>query len=239
MICTRCRIGIIAYYIRSLLALGTGTTYCQKVFCLKRGIEMGKYIDLKGKKFGRLTAEKRNGSDKYNNCLWQCKCDCGNTIIVRGNSLRCGNTTSCGCHRLEQLKKKVVKHGKAETRIYHEWNKIKQRCFNKNDKAFKNYGGRGITVTEEWQKDFNAFYSWAMANGYADNLTIDRINVNGNYEPNNCRWVTFVEQQNNRRNNHFVEHNGETHTIAEWARILHKPYTTLHKRIAKGKPLTD
>lgn len=124
-------------------------------------------------------------------------------------------------------------HGMKKTRIYKSWERIKRRC--NNPKTYKNYGGRGIKVCDEWSKDFMAFYEWAMANGYRDDLTIDRIDVNGNYEPNNCRWVTMKEQENNRRNNHHITYNGETHTIAEWGDILNIPYKVLLQRITTYK----
>lgn len=111
----------------------------------------------------------------------------------------------------------IITHGGVGTRLYEIWCGMKKRCQNPNDKRFKNYGGRGIMICEEWKNDFQAFYDWAMANGYEDHLTIDRIDVNGNYEPSNCRWVNARVQQRNTTRNRFVTAFGKTKTIAEWS----------------------
>ena len=126
-----------------------------------------------------------------------------------------------------------IKHGMCNTRLYCIWKGIKQRCFDTKFKEYKYYGGRGIKVCNEWRTDFMAFYNWAMANGYKDALTIDRINVNGNYEPSNCRWICQKEQQNNRRNNRLITYNGETHTISEWAEIKNINANTLWQRLCR------
>lgn len=127
----------------------------------------------------------------------------------------------------------IMKHGMIGTRIYNIWHDMKRRCYCKSRKSYARYGGRGITVCPEWQ-EFMPFYDWAMANGYSDNLTIDRIDVNGNYEPSNCRWVTSKEQANNKRNNHMITHNGKTQTITQWADELEINESTLHSRISRG-----
>lgn len=162
--------------------------------------------------------------------MWQCRCDCGNIVTVSGESLKYGNTKSCGCKRRNNFRT----HGKSNTRLYEIWTDMKQRCLNPNQKTYKYYGGRGITICEEWLDDFMNFYDWAMENGYQDKLTIDRIDVNGKYEPNNCRWVTMETQLRNTRRNHFIEINGERHTIAEWARIYEINPQTINSRIRKG-----
>ena len=196
-----------------------------------------KLIDLANKKFEKLTVIKREKDITERNgkksVAWLCRCDCGKEIIVRGSSLRKGNTRSCGCicgkHR-------HTKHNKKE-RIYNIWSGMKQRCNNPRNQAFKNYGAIGIKVCKEWQESFMNFYNWAMATGYNEMLSIDRINVNGNYEPKNCRWATWKIQQNNRRNNHYIEHNGEKHTVKEWSEILNVAETTIHRRLARGKDI--
>lgn len=123
------------------------------------------------------------------------------------------------------------KHGKSHTRLYKTYSNIKMRCYNADNSRYRFYGARGIMMCDEWLNDFQAFYDWAMANGYQENLTIDRIDVDGNYEPTNCRWVTRQSQQNNRRDNHLIEFNGQVHTMAEWARIAGINYHTLAQRV--------
>lgn len=125
-------------------------------------------------------------------------------------------------------------HGKRKTRLYRIWTNVKTRCYNENDPHFKRYGGRGITVCEEWRNSFEAFYNWAVSNGYSDELTIDRINNDGNYEPSNCRWVTFKEQNQNKRNVILLTYEGETKSCAEWCRILNLGKDTIRQRYHKG-----
>ena len=160
---------------------------------------MGKFIDLTGQKFGRLTVIERADNTKQGQAKWLCQCDCGRKTVVMGKSLRNGNTKSCGCLQKETIGYKRTIHGQTNTRFYRIWCGMKSRCYNKKNPHFHLYGGRGIKVCNEWLKDFQTFYDWAIANGYADNLTLDRINVNGNYEPSNCRWITRKEQNNNKR----------------------------------------
>lgn len=194
---------------------------------------MGALVDLTGRRFGKLTVLERVGF-KSHNTQWLCVCDCGNTTVAgRGNLLN-GHTKSCGC--LKHCKAVNRTHGKSKTRLYYVWWNMLNRCYNDKVRDFPNYGGRGITVCQEWQDSFQAFNDWAAANGYIDTAkrgeyTLDRIDVNGNYEPSNCRWVTIKEQTNNKRSNHVVVFCGETLTLTQLAETTGIPYKTLHKRI--------
>lgn len=177
------------------------------------------YHNLVGNRYGRLVVlsvvDSEAGTDVPTK--WLCKCDCGNTTEVRGCNLKSGGTLSCGCLRREHSSKRAKRHGQTGTRLYVIWQHIIGRCTRKTDNAFKWYGGRGVTICAEWLNSFEAFRDWAMANGYADKLTIDRIDVNGNYCPENCRWVSIAEQQRNKTNNTFVEYDGKCKTVGDWS----------------------
>lgn len=140
---------------------------------------------------------------------------------------------------LHETQKLYVRHGKRNTRLYRIWSNMKTRCFNSNDKHYKNWGGRGITVCNEWKNNFKTFYDWAMSHGYEDNLTIDRINNDGNYEPSNCRWVKAEEQGKNQRKTHLLTYNGETHSCREWEHILKTGKNTILVRYNKGWSVKD
>ena len=164
--------------------------------------------DLTGQKFGRLSVVADTGKRRHSYVVWLCRCDCGNVTEVISDSLKRGNTKSCGCLHdelaAERIKgvKTVPKHGLSHHRLFGIWSGMKTRCYNPNNKDFKDYGGRGITICAEWLADFQRFYDWAMKNGYQDSLTIDRKDVNGNYEPSNCKWATRAEQSRNQRRTH-------------------------------------
>ena len=199
---------------------------------------MGEYKDLTGQRYGRLTVVGR-GEDHVtpsgkHYIRWKCKCDCGNYTNVYPTALTTGATQSCGCLKAEATSKRAKTHGDTNTRLYGIWCAIKARCFNRNTAAYKDYGGRGITLCPEWENDFTSFKSWAYDSGYNDNLSIDRIDNNGDYTPDNCRWVTGVAQANNRRSNHIITHNGESHNITEWASIIGLNPKTLFSRIYSG-----
>ncbi len=165
-----------------------------------------KAIDLTGQRFGKLFVIEQTDSkitpSGQKQRQYVCKCDCGNTVIVRSLSLRKGEAKSCGCLRVEQAKENLKtikpKHGLRFTRLYGIWKNMIQRCYNPKAVHYDRYGGRGIKICNDWKDDPETFYKWAMSNGYTDELTIDRINNDGNYEPSNCRWITMKEQAQNR-----------------------------------------
>ena len=185
--------------------------------------------DLLGQKFGKLTVigfeeSIRTNTGSLRN-LWKCRCECGNEKITQDNLLITGKVTSCGCGKPERMIKMHTKHGgakrKNEERLYSIWRSMKRRCANRKD---MNYGGRGISVCDEWQ-DYQTFKEWAYNNGYDDKAdkgqcTIDRINNDGNYDPSNCRWVDMVTQANNTRKSRYVDFQGRTMTIAEFSRVM-------------------
>lgn len=172
-----------------------------------------------------------NGDSKR---AWLCKCDCGNELIATTMDLRKGDVRSCGCLKLELDIDRAKTHGDHGTHLHNVWCAMRRRCRDKNYKDFDRYGGRGISVCAEWNHDYSVFKEWALSNGYKQYLTIDRIDVNGNYEPGNCRWVSMKEQANNRTNTKKIECDGETHTIKEWSELIGIPYSTLYMRLKKG-----
>ena len=161
---------------------------------------------------------------------WRCRCDCGNECFVNKCDLVYGNTRSCGCLK----KNNNRKHGGKGTRLYRIWKGAKNRCQNKNNASYKNYGARGISFYESWSNDFSIFAEWAKNNGYSDNLELDRMNNNKGYSPDNCRWVNRTVNANNKRNNHYIEYHGETHTIPEWSLITGIHICTIKARIRYG-----
>lgn len=201
---------------------------------------MVKANDPIGQRFGRLTVLRYDHSNKYNVRYFLCRCDCGNEKVVQRSALMSGATKSCGClnEELKHRRKTNFKHGYChKERLYETWKNMKRRCCDPNNKRYALYGGRGIKVCNEWLNDYMAFRNWAMANGYADNLSIDRIDNDKGYFPENCRWATTKVQENNMSRNHLLAYNGQTHTISEWAEILGMSYDTVNHRIDRKWPM--
>ena len=201
-----------------------------------------KKLNIIGDKYNKLLVLEEV-EKQGNNRMFKCLCDCGNTTIVAMNNMRSGKIVSCGCHKLEQLLLRSTTHNQRHTHLYEVWKTLKQRCYNPKNSNYHNYGSRGIKVCQEWRNNFQAFYDWSYANGYSiDNhnkdeknkLTIDRIDVNGDYEPSNCRWVNRKEQANNMRHTKHITINGETKCIAEWCRVLGIHRWTYSNRIKRG-----
>jgi hypothetical protein len=199
--------------------------------------------DLTDMRFGRLICLQPVGRDPLTRCvMWLCQCDCGSQTTVRSQRLLIGNTRSCGClhrdQRIEQCKSRAT-HGATRSSLHSRWMHIRERCHDPHSKAFKHYGGRGIRVCQEWREDFTSFRDWAMANGYRDDLTIERIDNDGNYEPGNCKWIPLADQGRNKRNNHILSHAGHTTYLSAWARELGINVGTLHSRIVQRGWPTD
>lgn len=187
--------------------------------------------NLMGQRFGKLIVVERAENSPSGKAKWYCKCECGNTKkkAVLSYDLIAGKVKSCGCLYIESNKGRNSKHNMTHKRLYNVWLSMRQRCGDGG-----RYSAKKITVCEEWKRDFQAFYDWSMANGYRDDLTLDRIHNNVGYCPENCRWATMKEQQNNRTNNRIVLYNGNEFTVAELAAFLDIPYATLLWRINNG-----
>lgn len=201
--------------------------------------------DLTGQRFGRIVVLSR--AESKDRPRWNCVCDCGKEIVLPTEQLL-GGTKSCGCYRREWASTIEVKHGgcrrENRERLYSVWNMMKQRCNDPNNCHYKDYGGRGIFVCEEWSKSYEAFRDWAMANGYDPlakhgKCTIDRIDNDKGYEPDNCRWVSTEEQARNKRTNRLISFNGETKTISEWGEETGIYYLTIHNRLKSGWSVED
>lgn len=199
---------------------------------------MSQFKNIVGERFGRLTVVQHIGDYVFpcgvKTQVWKCKCDCGNEKIVKSRELKTGDTKSCGCLKKEINKVINKKHGKTNSRLYNTWSNMKSRCYNTKKKEYSHYGGKGITVCDEWRDDFQAFYDWSMSHGYKDNLTIDRIDNSKGYNPKNCRWVTMKEQLNNYSKNHLVNYKGNQYTIHQLSQKINIPERTLRYRIVNN-----
>lgn len=200
---------------------------------------MTKRIEMIGKKFGKLTvvalSEKRGNRGQL---LYECLCDCGNKIIVMGESLRRGKTLSCTCEQKRRASEVNKTHGGSKERLYRVWQGIKDRCFNPSNTSFVHYGGRGITVCSEWM-NYENFREFMLNQGYNEDSkwgeqTIERMDVNGNYEPSNCTIIPKNEQVYNRTSNHKLTYKGETKCLSEWAKKFNMCDSTLYNRLKRG-----
>lgn len=189
-----------------------------------------------GDKFGQLTVLKeekpifnKSGRKIYR---YLCKCDCGKEKIISHRSLL-GGTTTCGCASIQNIVKLNTKHGLRGDRLYEIYRHMIYRCYYPNSPDYKHYGGRNIHISNLWlgTNGFENFKNWSLENGYQPDLTIDRINVHGDYEPTNCRWTTNIVQQRNKTNNFYISYKGETKTCAEWAEIYNINMHSLYYRI--------
>ena len=191
------------------------------------------FKDLTGQIFGRLTVIDFAYTSKGRKAYWNCLCECGKRTVVSGDKLRSGRTKSCGCLQ-DELRKKGLNHrthGMTNTKLYVIWCNMKARCYSENCDMYYNYGGRGIRVCDEWRNSFKNFAEWAFSSGYTNGLSIERKNVDGNYEPNNCLWIPLREQAFNQRRSHRLTAFGKTQTIGEWANETGLKYDTIERRI--------
>lgn len=190
--------------------------------------------DIIGERFGRLLVIEVDASVK-NKTFYMCLCDCGNVKSVYRDHLKTGATSSCGCFRSEKFSSMLTKHGMSNTKIYKIWAGMIERCSYKRHKSYKYYGGRGISVCEEWLNSFENFYNWSIENGYREGLTIDRVDNDGNYCPENCKWVTMEDQSKNKSNTVFIEIDGVKKTLSEWSDFLNIKLSTLRDRYYRRK----
>lgn len=186
------------------------------------------FVDLLGQKFGLLSVIALGEKDRFCKTRWVCLCDCGKERLILSETLRRGQSISCGCVRRKPTAPRF--HGESKTRLYRTWTAMKRRCRTPSDNNYRKYGARGISYCNEWEQ-YLPFKKWAMENGYSSSLTIDRINNDGNYCPENCRWITNAEQQNNKRTNHIITHDGKSMTIADWSREKGVAYKRLYQRL--------
>lgn len=193
---------------------------------------MTKIIDMTSKRIGLLLVIERSASNKTGQARWLCQCDCGNTLVVQGNHLRSGHTQSCGCLARLINRDRQFKHGDSFTPTHRAWTKMKSRCLNPSDKSYKYYGGRGITVCQRWL-DYNAFLA-DMGPKPTSGHSLDRINVNGSYEPGNCRWASKTQQARNMRKTVYLSVDGQTIPLADLAETLGIRLETLRSRLLRG-----
>ena len=200
---------------------------------------MVKKLEIKqGDKFGKWTIIEEITSKIISNKprrMFRCQCECGNISEVQLACLRNGHSTSCGCEKRKRASIANTKHGLERHPLYSTWKNMKKRCNYPNASEYENYGGRGISVCKEWSNNFQSFYDWAINNNWSKELTIDRIDTNGNYCPENCRWANVETQMNNMTKNHYIKYNGDTYTLSTLAKHLNIPYNIIRYRLSNCK----
>ena len=200
---------------------------------------MAKKLEIKqGNKFGKWTIIEEIAPKIISNKprrMFRCQCECGNIGEVQLSCLRNGHSTSCGCEQKKRASAANTKHGLEKHPLYGTWKNMKKRCNSPQAFEYENYGGRGISICEGWSNNFQRFYDWAINNGWSKELTIDRIDANGNYCPENCRWANIEMQMNNKTNNHYIEYNGDIYTLSTLSKHLNIPYNIVRYRLAKCK----
>ena len=198
---------------------------------------MGKKNDITGKRYGRLIVVKRWEKLPSGHSKWLCVCDCGKPKIVEDSNLKHSDKISCGCWQKELYIENSKWKGESHSHLFQVWQSMIKRCKNPKAQNYKYYGGRGITVCDDWSDNKNGYFlfkGWALSNGYIDGLSLERIDVNGNYSPQNCKWIPLKEQAKNRRNCNMITFNGETKNLTEWSRILGIKRYTLFSRLKNG-----
>lgn len=203
--------------------------------------------DLTGRKFGRLTVlEEAEGRSSQGYVRWICQCSCKEktVIIVTSGNLKSGKTRSCGCLQREctinrNKSRENYPISERETRLYRIWGGMKARTSYESQKSYSDYGARGIRVCDDWKNDFMKFKDWSLSHGYRDDLSIDRLDNDSDYTPDNCRWATRKEQHNNQRSNILLTYDGQTHTAAQWAEIMNVPKDRIYKRIRRGRDIEE
>lgn len=200
---------------------------------------MAKKLEIKqGEKLGKWTIIEEIAPKIISNKprrMFRCKCECGNIGEVQLVCLRNGHSTSCGCEQKKKASAANTKHGLEKHPLYSTWKNMKKRCNNPNASEYENYGGKGICVGEDWSNNFQSFYDWSIDNGWSKELTIDRIDTNGNYCPENCRWASIEVQMNNMTRNHYIEYEGNTYTLSTLAKHLNIPYNIVRYRLSNCK----
>ena len=194
---------------------------------------MSRKIDITGNRYGRLVVLREDGKTEHGDLRWLCKCDCGKTKTITGSKLKSGWTKSCGCLQKEKISKRMIKHGLSNSRLYGIWENMKERCYRPSNNRYYRYGGRGIKICDEWL-DFNNFAEWADKSGYKEGLSIERIDVDGDYEPKNCCWIPLKKQTQNRSNTVWIDYQDKRVCMSEFAREMGVSINVIKNRIRHG-----